>query len=42
MDGTRATVTYEGSVDGLLRAALTGEVVDLTSKEQDLEEIFLA
>jgi ABC-2 type transport system ATP-binding protein len=39
--GTSLSVTFEGSVNALLRAALEHEVVNLNSREADLEEIFL-
>ena len=41
VDRTHARVSYEGSVNDLLRAALAHEVVSLNSREADLEEIFL-
>ncbi|MCU1470785.1 MAG: transporter [Glaciihabitans sp.] len=41
VDGVHAHVSYEGPVTELLRAASTHEVVNLTSREADLEEIFL-
>lgn len=37
-----AQVSFEGSVNSLLQRAMTHEVVNLHSKESDLEEIFLA
>ncbi len=42
VDGQHARVSYEGTVNSLLRAAMTYEVVNLNSRESDLEEIFLA
>lgn len=39
--GVRAHVSYEGPVTALLRAASEHEVLNLTSREADLEEIFL-
>ncbi len=39
--GNGLSVTFEGSVNALLRAALEHEVVNLNSREADLEEIFL-
>jgi len=42
IDGVHAHVSYEGAVTGLLRAATAHEVLNLTSREADLEEIFLA
>ncbi len=41
-DGTVVRLRYDGSVNGVLRAALAHEVVELHSREADLEEIFLA
>lgn len=43
IDGRHARVAFEGNVDGLLRAVLgSGQrVVAMTSRESDLEEIFL-
>jgi ABC-2 type transport system ATP-binding protein len=37
-----AEVSYEGSVNAVLQAAMTHEVVNLHSRDADLEEIFLA
>jgi ABC-2 type transport system ATP-binding protein len=37
-----AEVSYEGSVNAVLAAAMTHEVVNLHSRDADLEEIFLA
>ena len=42
IDGVHAHVSYEGPVTELLRAATEHEVLNLTSRESDLEEIFLA
>lgn len=42
VDGVHARVSFEGPVNDLLRAALSAEVVNLNSREADLEEIFLA
>lgn len=42
VEGVHAHVAYEGPVTELLRAATAHEVVNLTSREADLEEIFLA
>jgi ABC-2 type transport system ATP-binding protein len=42
LDGVHAHVSFEGPVTELLRAASRREVVGLTSRESDLEEIFLA
>ncbi len=42
VEGRMAQVSFEGSVNGLLQAAMEHEVVNLHSKESDLEEIFLA
>jgi len=40
--GVFAEVSYEGSVNTVLQAAMTREVVNLHSRDADLEEIFLA
>lgn len=40
--GVFAEVSYEGSVNTVLHAAMTREVVNLHSRDADLEEIFLA
>ena len=40
--GNSLSVTFEGSINALLQAALEHEVVNLNSREADLEEIFLA
>jgi ABC-2 type transport system ATP-binding protein len=40
--GAFAEVSYEGSVNAVLQAAMTHEVVNLHSRDADLEEIFLA
>ena len=40
--GNTVTVSFEGSVNGLLRAALDHNVVNVNSREADLEQIFLA
>lgn len=40
--GVFAEVSYEGSVNAVLRAAMAHEVVNLHSRDADLEEIFLA
>jgi ABC-2 type transport system ATP-binding protein len=42
VEGQHANVAFEGSVNALLHAAMTQEVVNLNSREADLEEIFLA
>ncbi len=42
VEGRMAYVSFEGSVNGLLHAAMTHEVLNLHTKESDLEEIFLA
>lgn len=39
--GSRATLTFEGSMSEVLRVATRHEIVNLTSTEADLEEIFL-
>ncbi|MCU1526539.1 MAG: transporter [Frondihabitans sp.] len=41
VDGVHAHVSYEGPVTALLKAASRLDVVGLTSRESDLEEIFL-
>lgn len=41
IDGVHARVSYEGAVHPVLRAAMTRRVVDIHSREADLEEIFL-
>ena len=40
--GVFAEVSYEGSVNAVLEAAMAHEVVNLHSRDADLEEIFLA
>lgn len=40
--GSAATVSFEGPMSALLRAATDHDVVNLTHSEADLEEIFLA
>ncbi len=40
-DGIRVRVRYEGEVDAVLKAAAQHRVVSLSSRESDLEEIFL-
>ena len=40
--GAFAEVSYEGSVNKVLQTAMTHEVVNLHSRDADLEEIFLA
>ncbi|MGA8211167.1 MAG: ABC transporter ATP-binding protein [Nocardioidaceae bacterium] len=40
--GRVAAVSFEGSVNALLQAAMSHEVLNLHSRESDLEEIFLA
>ena len=42
VEGRMAQVSFEGSVNGLLQASMTHEVLNLHTKESDLEEIFLA
>ncbi|PFG34196.1 ABC transporter ATP-binding protein [Sanguibacter antarcticus] len=41
IDGVHARVSYDGSVNPVLQAAMTHEVVNLSSRDADLEEIFL-
>lgn len=40
-DGVHAHVAYEGSVHAVLEAALAYKVANLTSRDADLEEVFL-
>lgn len=42
VDGRHASVSFEGSVNAMLHAAMRHEVVNLNSRESDLDEIFLA
>ncbi len=42
VEGRHARVSFEGPVNQLLQAAMTHEVVNLNSRESDLEETFLA
>ena len=42
IDGVHARIAYEGTVHPVLQAAMAHEVVDLHSRDADLEEIFLA
>ena len=37
----RRTASFEGSVNALLRAAIDHNVVNVNSREADLEQIFL-
>ena len=39
--GNSVSISFEGSVTGLLQAALDHQVVNLNSREADLEQIFL-
>jgi len=41
IDHRHAQVSFDGSVNGILKAAMTHEVVNLNSRESDLEEVFL-
>jgi ABC-2 type transport system ATP-binding protein len=41
-EGTHVIVTYEGSVDPLIKAIAAFEVTALRSRDDDLEELFLA
>lgn len=41
IDGVHARVSYEGAVHPVLQAAMARHVVDIHSREADLEEIFL-
>jgi ABC-2 type transport system ATP-binding protein len=40
--GNRVVVSFDGSVNALLRAALDHDVINVNSREADLEEVFLA
>jgi ABC-2 type transport system ATP-binding protein len=40
--GNSVVVSFDGSVNALLRAALDHDVVNVNSREADLEEVFLA
>jgi len=42
VDGVHARVSFEGSINSLLQAAMQHEVVNLHTRNADLEEIFLA
>ncbi len=42
VEGNHARVSYEGAVNPVLRAAVAHEVLNLHSRDADLEEIFLA
>lgn len=41
ISGSRATLTFEGSMSEVLRVATQHEIVNMSSTEADLEEIFL-
>jgi ABC-2 type transport system ATP-binding protein len=41
VDHRHAQVSFDGSVNSILKAAMTREVVNLNSRESDLEEVFL-
>ena len=41
VDNQHARVSFEGSVNDILKAAMAHEVVNLNSREADLEEVFL-
>lgn len=41
VDHRHAQVSFDGSVHGILKAAMTRDVVNLNSRESDLEEVFL-
>ncbi len=41
VEGSRVSVSFEGPMAGLLRAAMAHDLVNLNSVEADLEEIFL-
>ncbi|WP_283476303.1 ABC transporter ATP-binding protein [Rhodococcus sp. H29-C3] len=42
VDGTHVTVAFDGPINGILAAAMSHELVDLHTRDADLEEIFLA
>ncbi|MFC6287796.1 ABC transporter ATP-binding protein [Nocardioides sp. GCM10027113] len=42
IEGRIARISFEGSVNAILQAAMAHEVLNLNSRESDLEEIFLA
>ncbi len=42
VDDHRATLSYDGKMDVLLKSLAEYEVVDISTREADLEEIFLA
>ncbi|MGA8257309.1 MAG: ABC transporter ATP-binding protein [Nocardioides sp.] len=42
IDDCHAEVSFEGAINPILHAAMTHELVDLHTKDADLEEIFLA
>ncbi len=42
IDATRADVSFDGPINGVLEAAMAHELVDLHTRDADLEEIFLA
>ncbi|MGH3628960.1 MAG: ABC transporter ATP-binding protein, partial [Sciscionella sp.] len=41
VNGRHAQVSFDGSINGLLRAAMDHELIDLHTRAADLEEIFL-
>ncbi|WP_010540009.1 ABC transporter ATP-binding protein [Dietzia alimentaria] len=42
VDGPHATVAFDGPINAVLQAAMAHELVDLHTRDADLEEIFLA
>lgn len=42
IDGQHASVSFDGPINGVLQAAMAHELVDLHTRDADLEEIFLA
>ena len=42
VDGPHATVAFDGPINAVLEAAMAHELVDLHTRDADLEEIFLA
>lgn len=41
-DGAHASVAFDGPINGVLQAAMAHELIDLHTRDADLEEIFLA
>ncbi len=42
VDGTHVSVAFDGPINGVLQAAMAYELIDLHTRDADLEEIFLA